>query len=200
VAELVAAGADFIQFDEPVLTEIVFSPGNTRTFMCASLAASGDPTEELEFAVSLINQVLEGQPRAGVTFGLHICRGNWSQDESTLLRGNYHPLKPYLERMAVDQLVLEYATARAGDLMRFAGRSLGLGALNPRTTEVESVDTIVALVERALQHYAPEEIYLNPDCGFGTFSNSPVNSRELATAKMQALVAAARELRAKMKG
>lgn len=197
VAELVAAGADFIQFDEPVLTEIVFSPGNTRTFMCASLAASGDPTEELEFAVSLLNQVLEGQPREGVTFGLHVCRGNWSQDESTLLSGNYHPLKPYLERMNVDQLVLEYATERAGDLMRFEGHTLGLGALNPRTTRVESVDTIVALAERALSLYRPEDLYLNPDCGFGTFSNSPVNSRELATAKMQALVAAARELRRK---
>src|SRR5689334_11814733 len=36
---LKAAGADFLQFDEPVLTELVFTQGQTRTFMCAALAA-----------------------------------------------------------------------------------------------------------------------------------------------------------------
>src|SRR5438874_1290647 len=97
VGDLVAAGADFIQFDEPVLTELVFTQGQTRTFMCAALAARKDPTEELELAVSLINRVLDGVD--GVRTGLHVCRGNWSQDESTLLRGGYHPLRPYLDRM-----------------------------------------------------------------------------------------------------
>src|SRR5688572_26143647 len=59
VAELAAAGAAFIQLDEPVLTELVFTQGNTRTFMCAALAARKDPAEELAFAVSLINRVVE---------------------------------------------------------------------------------------------------------------------------------------------
>jgi len=108
LGDLVAAGADFIQFDEPVLTELVFTQGQVRTFMCAALAARKDPAEELELAVHLMRRVLEGFE--GVRIGLHICRGNWSQDESTLLRGNYQPLAPYLERMPVRQLVLEYAT------------------------------------------------------------------------------------------
>src|SRR5262245_63773360 len=60
IRELAEAGADFIQLDEPVLTELVFTQGQTRTFMCAALAASQDPTAELEFAVSLISQVLAG--------------------------------------------------------------------------------------------------------------------------------------------
>ncbi|HZO15513.1 MAG TPA: vitamin-B12 independent methionine synthase, partial [Polyangiaceae bacterium] len=47
IAELVQEGVDFIQLDEPVLTEVVFTQGETRTFMCASLAAGGDPAEEL---------------------------------------------------------------------------------------------------------------------------------------------------------
>ncbi len=50
VLELASAGATFIQFDEPVLTELVFTQGQTRTFMCAALAARRDPAEELEFA------------------------------------------------------------------------------------------------------------------------------------------------------
>src|SRR5205085_6903960 len=81
---LKAAGADFIQFDEPVLTELVFTQGQTRTFMCAALAARNDPAEELEFAVGLINRVVEGLD--GVRTGLHIRRGNWSRNEATLLR------------------------------------------------------------------------------------------------------------------
>lgn len=54
------AGADFIQLDEPVLTELVFTQGQTRTFMCAALAARKDPEEELAFAVGLINRVVAG--------------------------------------------------------------------------------------------------------------------------------------------
>ena len=51
--------------------------------MCAALAARKDPAEELEFAVDLINRVVEGLD--GVRTGLHVCRGNWSRNEETLL-------------------------------------------------------------------------------------------------------------------
>ena len=114
--ELRSAGADFVQFDEPVLTEVAFAPGRTRTFMCAALAARRDPAEELEFAVSLINRVVAGVD--GLRLGVHVCRGNWSRDETTLLSGGYQALRPYLDRLQVTQLVLEYATERAGDARR----------------------------------------------------------------------------------
>ncbi len=191
--ELCAAGVDFIQLDEPVLTELVFTQGQTRTFMCAALSATKDPTYELELAVALNNRVLEAA--SGVRTGLHVCRGNWSRDESTLLKGGYGPLKPYLERIRVDQLVLEYATERAGDLLDFAGKALGLGAVNPRTERVESVDEVCRTVRAALERYPKEKLFLNPDCGFGTFSNRPVSSGELAREKVGVLVEAARRLR-----
>jgi len=47
----------------------------------------------------------------------------------------------------------------------------------------------------ALRFYAPAQIFLNPDCGFGTFSSRPMNTWETAAAKVGAMVAAARELR-----
>jgi 5-methyltetrahydropteroyltriglutamate--homocysteine methyltransferase len=197
IAELVAEGVDFIQLDEPVLTELVFTQGQTRTFMCAALATRNDPTEELEFAAALINRVLEGV--AGVRTGLHICRGNWSQNESTLLRGSYHPLAPYLERLHVQQLVLEYATERAGTLLLFAGKELGLGVVNPRTETIESPETISAAIEQALQLYPADRVFLNPDCGFGTFSNRPVNSSEVACEKLRAIVDAAQAWRARIR-
>ena len=190
--ELARAGADFVQLDEPVLSELAFAPGRTRTFMCAALAAGRDPAEELELAVSLINRVLEG---AGVRTGVHVCRGNWSRDERTLLRGSYHPLAPYLERLRTDQLVLEYATERAGDLLYFGGKELGLGVVNPRTDAVERPAEIRVAVEQAARLYPADRLFLNPDCGFGTFSSRPMNSDGIALAKVRAMAQAARDLR-----
>lgn len=193
VRELAAAGADYIQFDEPVLTELVFTQGQTRTFMCAALAARKDPAEELELAVDLMNRVAEAAGEARIA--VHVCRGNWSRDESTLLEGSYHPLKPYLERMQVRQLVLEYATERAGELIAFADKELGLGVVNPRIDRVESPEEICRSVERALELYPPEALFLNPDCGFGTFANRPMSSWEPARRKLEAMVTAAATLR-----
>jgi 5-methyltetrahydropteroyltriglutamate--homocysteine methyltransferase len=193
LAELVAEGVEFVQFDEPVLTEVAFAPSRTRTFMCAALAARSDPAEELELAVSLLNRVVNGN--SGTRTGVHVCRGNWSRDETTLLSGGYAPLAPYLGRMHVSQLVLECATERAGDLLRFDGKELGMGVVNPRTDAIESPAEIRAAIEHALKLYAPREIFLNPDCGFGTFSNRPMNSWDVASAKVAAMVTTARDLR-----
>ena len=189
ILELLDQGADFIQFDEPVLTEVVFTQGQARTFMCAHLAATNDPTQELEFAVSLMNRVLDGIDfeARGARVGLHICRGNWSQDESTLLRGSYDPLSSYMQQMNVNQLVLEYATERAGDLMEFSRKELGLGVVNPRTERVETVEEIRQSITRALERYPQDQLFINPDCGFATFSNRPVNSDEIALNKVRAM-------------
>jgi 5-methyltetrahydropteroyltriglutamate--homocysteine methyltransferase len=191
--ELRAEGVDFVQFDEPVLTELVFTQGKTRTFMCAALAARKDPAEELELAVDLLNRVVRGM--GDLRIGLHVCRGNWSTKEETLLRGSYAPLAPYFERTEVRQLVLEYATERAGDLLAFDGKELGLGVVNPRTAAVESPKEIRRAVDRALARYPAERIFLNPDCGFGTFSRRPVNTPEIARCKLAAIADAARRLR-----
>ena len=205
VSELHDAGADFVQFDEPVLTELVFTQGQTRTFMCAALAARKDPAEELEFAVDLINRVVTGLN--GLRIGLHVCRGNWSQQEQILLKGSYHPLAPYLARLNVQQLVLEFATPRAGELAALLGvreivdeKELGLGVVNPRTPETEPVAAIVERVKEALQYLPPERIFLNPDCGFGTFSSRPMNSVTVAIRKLEALAQAAAVLRADYTG
>jgi 5-methyltetrahydropteroyltriglutamate--homocysteine methyltransferase len=200
ILELKEAGAAFIQLDEPVLTELVFTQGNTRTFMCAALAARNDPAEELAFAVSLINRVVEKAAvsrAAGSTpiLGLHVCRGNWSQDETTLLRGSYHPLAPYFRQIGVDQLVLEYATERAGDFVPVDGKSIGLGVVNPRSPQVESPQTIVERVSTVLQHVPSAKVFLNPDCGFATFTSRAMNSAEVAAQKVAAMARAAAILR-----
>ena len=193
ITELRAEGIAFLQLDEPVLTELVFAGGKTRTFMCAALARTQDPTAELELAVSLLTRVLSAA--GDIRTGVHVCRGNWSKNEATLLTGSYHPLAPWLARVPADQLVLEYATERAGGLIDFPGKELGLGVVNPRTDRVETCEEIAASVRAALELYGPERLFLNPDCGFATFANRAVGEADVATRKLRAMVAAARTIR-----
>lgn len=139
---------------------------------------------------------------AGPRIGLHVCRGNWSRDESVLLTGDYGPLLPAFERMRVDQFVLEYSTPRAGGIgvvgAALSGREIGLGVVNPRTERVEPPDEIVARAEEAMKFYPPERIFLNPDCGFGCFANRCVNDHETALAKLRSMVEAAGILRRRL--
>jgi 5-methyltetrahydropteroyltriglutamate--homocysteine methyltransferase len=196
--DLREAGCAFVQFDEPVLSEVAFAgPHMTHTFMCAALSEKSDPEEELNFAVDLLNQVVAGVD--GIKTGLHVCRGNWSRQEGVLLQGAYDPLIPYFSRMQVNQLVLEYATERAGSVEVLRAlppeMEIGLGVCNPRSAEVEPVEFIVNKVNALLHHRELGQIYLNPDCGFGTFAERPVNTAEVAAAKLRAIHQAANVLR-----
>jgi 5-methyltetrahydropteroyltriglutamate--homocysteine methyltransferase len=145
----------------------------------------------------LINAIVDGID--GIRTGVHVCRGNWSRREDVLLTGDYAPLVDAFAQMNVDQLVLEYATPRAGDFevvgAALAGHEIGLGVVNPRTAEAESVDEIVAQAERALEFFSPEQIFLNPDCGFGCFANRCVNDETTAAAKLKRICEAAEVLR-----
>lgn len=191
------AGIDFIQLDEPSISQVVYGDEAEQTFMCAALGSRTDPTSELEFAVRLVNETVQGID--GVKFGVHVCRGNWSRKEDVLLSGNYGPLLPWLMRMNVDQLVLEMATPRAGEIEVFKEyrnqKEIGLGVSNPRSDEVENPRQIASRVKEVLKYFDPEKIYLNPDCGFGTFAERCVNTPEIAYRKLQAISTAAEVLR-----
>ncbi|MBI3988262.1 MAG: cobalamin-independent methionine synthase II family protein [candidate division NC10 bacterium] len=195
------AGADVVQFDEPVLTEVVFAgKAATRTFMCAALAARESPEAELAFAVEALNRVVDGIE--GPRLAIHICRGNWSQREDVLLAGTYDPLLPHLFQMKVDQYVLEFATPRAGGLACLArfppDKELGLGACNPRSEAHETAEEIAGRIQEAVRHLGPERVFVNPDCGFGTFAERPVSTTEGAYGKLQALATAAHAVRASL--
>lgn len=195
------AGADFIQLDEPILSQIVHGAETTDTFMCAALPARREPLEELELAVDLVNRTVEGI--GGVKFGVHVCRGNWSRREDVLLKGNYGPLLPYLMRMNVRQLVLEFATPRAGEIDVFKEyrneKEIGFGVVNPRTDVVETPEEIAGRVRQILRYFDPDKIYLNPDCGFGTFAERNINTPEIAERKLEAIARAAEQLREEYK-
>ncbi|MCK6440651.1 MAG: hypothetical protein L6Q71_10695 [Planctomycetes bacterium] len=147
--------------------------------------------------MELINRVVDGV--SGPLIGVHICRGNWSREEDVLLSGGYEDLMPHLKRMNVGMFSLEYATPRAGRLEAVGelrpGTKLGFGTVNPRTDAMEDVDWIVSRARFAAGILGADNILLNPDCGFGTFSDRPVASAEIASKKLATLAAAAKKLR-----
>ncbi len=195
---LLARGAALVQFDEPVLSEVVFgTPTGGRSFMCGALAEKMDTEEELAFASGLINKVVEGLPMDRL--GLHVCRGNWSKDETVALAGSYGPLVETLSSLNVGHYFLEFCTPRAGDLEAVSGlpsdRRIGVGVVNPKLDTVESAAEIVESGERAISIFGPDRVLLNPDCGFATFADNPVASAKAAASKLSAIAEAASELR-----
>ena len=198
--ELLSAGAALVQFDEPVLTEVVFTGAkNSRSFMCGALSEKGSAEHELAFARELINQVVADVPLHRTA--IHVCRGNWTRDESAALSGDYRPLVPTLKALNVGNYLLELCTPRAGEMEALKDlpqdRRVGIGLVNPKTEIVESLEEIIAKAKKAADLFGADRIFLNPDCGFATFADNPVCSSRLAEAKLSALARAAEILRAR---
>jgi len=198
---LLAAGASIVQLDEPVLSEVVYgaSGAGGRTFMCGALGARRPVDEELAFARDLLGAVVEGLPRERLA--LHVCRGNWTPDESVALAGDYRPLLPVLGGVAVGTLFLELCTPRAGELEVLAALPgdirVGVGVINQKEQRVESIDEVLGRAERAIALFGPERVLLNPDCGFATFADNPIVTAELAEHKLAVIAQAAEILRAR---
>jgi len=82
-------------------------------------------------------------------------------------------------RSAFDPAVLELC----GD------RIVMFGCIDPGDTPAPTVDSVKRRVAGVLEHLSPDQVWLAPDCGMMTIS------RELATQKLQVMVAAAKALR-----
>ena len=198
LAELMDAGAALVQLDEPVLSEVVFSGAKSqRSFMCGALSASLGPEHELGFARDLLNAVLDGFPRERMA--LHVCRGNWTPDESVALAGNYAPLVATLAQVRVGAYLLEMCTPRAGEMEILTAlpqdARIGVGVVNQKDPAIEAVDGIAARIERAIELFGRERVLLHPDCGFATFADNPICCIGSAQEKLAAIVRAVEPFR-----
>lgn len=198
LADLIDAGVALVQFDEPVLSEVVFSgPKSRPSFMCGALSESRDPEHELGFARDLMNAVVQGVPRERTA--VHMCRGNWTPDESVALAGSYEPLLQTLGAMKVGAYLLEMCTPRAGEmeLLRAlpAEARIGVGVVNQKCADVECCDDVVARIRQAVNLFGADRVLLHPDCGFATFADNPICAAVPAETKLARIVEAVRLVR-----
>lgn len=183
-------GVSIIQVDDPHLCLFV-DPEVRSQYADADRAA--------DFAADMDNQVVDGI--RGAKLAVHLCRraGARARGEADH-RGSYDPILEQLGRLRVDHITMEFTSPGAGDMSVFQRLpeqvEIGLGCVSCQPGQIDSVDTIVARVEMALKHIAPERITLNPDCGFAPGSAAMVSLDEVY-AKLKNEVEAAERLREK---
>ena len=123
----------------------------------------------MERSIEADNEVIAGFP--GVTFGIHICRGNrqsmWHRE------GHYDAIAERLfNGLKHQRLLLEYDTERAGGFepLRFVpkGKIAVLGLITTKVPRLESVDELRRRIDQASRYLPLEQLALSPQCGFAS--------------------------------
>jgi 5-methyltetrahydropteroyltriglutamate--homocysteine methyltransferase len=164
IAALVEMGVRYIQLDSPRYTYACSEEGRDR------LRALGiDPEPWLGEMIAFDNALIADFP--GVTFGLHLCRGN--HRSMWAVEGGYDPIAERLfNELNVDRLLLEYDTPRAGDFTPLrhvpADKVVVLGLVSSKEARVETRDEILPRIEEAARYMPIERLALSPQCGFAS--------------------------------
>jgi 5-methyltetrahydropteroyltriglutamate--homocysteine methyltransferase len=148
-------------------------PGYTAYVDPDSLAAMGsrgeNPQNNLKRSIAADNEIIAGFP--GITFGIHICRGNrqsmWHRE------GHYDAIAERLfNGLKHERLLLEYDTDRAGGFepLRFVpkGKIAVLGLITTKVSRLESVDELRRRIDEAARYLAIEQLAISPQCGFAS--------------------------------
>jgi 5-methyltetrahydropteroyltriglutamate--homocysteine methyltransferase len=157
--DLVAAGADIIQLDEPWLRQ--------------------DPDAAKRIAVKAINRALEG---IKVPTIVHLCFGY-----AALVPGETKPVGysflPQLADTTAEQISIEAAQPKLdlGVLKELSGKKVLLGVLDLADKQAETPQVVAERIRAGLKHVAADKLVPAPDCGMKYMP------RELAFAKLKAL-------------
>lgn len=179
-------GVEIVQIDDPHLC--LFVDEEVR-------ATYEDADRTADFSVDMTNQVVDGIE--GVKLAVHLCRraGARARGEASFC-GGYDPIIRQLNALKVHHLTMEFTTPVSGDMNVFRklrdDLEIGLGCVSCNPGEIDSVESIVERVETALQFLAPEQITLNPDCGFAPGSAATVSLDEVYIKLSNEVEAAAR--------
>ena len=140
VQALVAAGVRYLQIDEPAFV--------TRY----------DQPEELDVAIEAMHRICSDIPEH-VTVFTHMCYGAFHEVYPKMLELPAHVFCLELAHVSPDLL----------DILRRhpfpADRGMGYGVVDAQDPRVESVLEIEARIRLALEYFAPEQLWINPDCG-----------------------------------
>jgi 5-methyltetrahydropteroyltriglutamate--homocysteine methyltransferase len=166
IRDLFAAGADIVQIDEPYM--------------------QARPEKARQFGLRALQRALDG---VSGTTAVHICFGYAAIIHQ---RPSGYSFLPELAACACRQVSIETAQSKldCSVLAELAGKKIMVGCLDLSDMNVETPDTVVARIKRALPHVAPENVILAPDCGMKYLP------RDVAIGKMRAMAEAAKILRA----
>jgi len=191
IADLAAAGCTYLQLDDTNLAYLCDEK------MREGARTRGDDPDELPRRYArLINAAIEGRP-ANMTVCVHLCRGNFRS--AWAAEGGYEPVAQVLfNELAVDGYFLEYDDARSGDFAPLAhvpkGKTVVLGLVSTKVGQLESKDDLKRRVDAAAKLVPLEQLCLSPQCGFSSTVHGNDIAFESQTAKLQLVVATAREI------
>jgi 5-methyltetrahydropteroyltriglutamate--homocysteine methyltransferase len=165
IRDLFAAGADVVQIDEPYM--------------------QARPEKARQYGLKALNRALDGV--TGTT-AVHICFGYAAIIHE---RPTGYSFLPELASCSCRQVSIETAQSHldCSVLQNLEGKRVMVGCIDLSDPNVESVDTVVERIERALPYIKPENVILAPDCGMKYIP------RETAVGKLRAMVDAAKVLR-----
>ena len=165
IRDLFAAGADVVQIDEPYM--------------------QARPDKARRYGLAALNRALEGIE--GKT-AVHICFGYAAIIHE---RPTGYSFLPELAQCSCRQVSIETAQSKldCSTLAPLAGKSIMVGCIDLEDPAIETPETVVERIERALPYVAKEHVILAPDCGMKYLP------RERAVGKLKAMVEAARRLR-----
>jgi 5-methyltetrahydropteroyltriglutamate--homocysteine methyltransferase len=165
IKDLFAAGADVVQIDEPYM--------------------QARPEKARLYGLKALNRALEGV--TGTT-AVHICFGYAAIIHT---RPSGYSFLPELAQCSCKQVSIETAQSHldCSALQALAGKRVMVGCIDLSDPAIESVDTIVQRIERALPYVKAENVILAPDCGMKYLP------RDTAVGKLRAMVEAAKVLR-----
>jgi len=164
VTQLADAGCPYIQIDAPSYTSYVDAQSLEKM-----RAAGMDPVAKMERSIMADNAIIGGVN--GVTFGIHLCRGNvrsmWHRE------GSYDAIAERLfNALKHERFLLEYDTERAGGFepLRFVPKDkiVVLGLVSTKVPALESPDELKRRIDEASRYLPLEQLALSPQCGFSS--------------------------------
>jgi 5-methyltetrahydropteroyltriglutamate--homocysteine methyltransferase len=164
VEELVRLGCTYIQIDAPQYAALL-DPALREGYR----ARGSDPDRLIDACIEMDNAVIAGR-HPGVTFALHICRGN--NQSKFYASGGYSPIARVFARSRFHRFLLEYDDERSGDFEPLrevpADRVVVLGLVTTKKPRLEPVDELRRRIDAAAKYVPLERLALGPQCGFAS--------------------------------
>ena len=186
-------GCAYIQLDSLHYVERVAD----KTIRARMIASGEDPDRYLDDLIAIDNAVLDGASSAGVTVGMHMCRGN--NRSAWHAEGSYEPIaEKAFPALKVDRFLLEYDTDRAGGFepLRFvpSSKMVVLGLISSKEPALEPVDELRRRIDEAARYVPLENLAIAPQCGFASTYLGNLLSWDDQKRKLELVVETARKV------